>query len=392
MVFSVVALFFLVAASGLPWVRRPELWLAVLVVVFPFSLWIGRLMLGRPFLLSMAVVVTLLFLWTRQPAPARWVRVTLGVAGFALAAWMHGGWYLWLLLVLAFFLCREWRTGWEVAGCWVGGVLIAGILAGDLFAFLGDQVRHLQLALAGGLPGNLMVSEFQPGHGYPVSIGTVVAVIFIRHLAGGGIPPLLQMPTFVMMLLGWAGSFQNMRFWVDWGVAAMMVWMVQMLEPAWERWVVRPPLQRLMVGGFLAGVLFLQVTVDADARWTTQTGKTTLVRHWFEGAEAWLPGEGGVVYNPQMATFYELMHAYPRNEWRFVLGFEPGLMRPDDLAIYRRILESDDMRTMMDWVNRMGPNDRLVMELTRKETPPLPQLEWRQFGGRWWVGRVPTGE
>jgi hypothetical protein len=30
--------------------------------------------------------------------------------------WMHGSWYLWILLFVAFFLAQRWRAGLWLAG------------------------------------------------------------------------------------------------------------------------------------------------------------------------------------------------------------------------------------------------------------------------------------
>src|SRR5208282_2228155 len=72
-VFSVVALFTLVGWSALPWLRRPEAWLMALTATSLTSGVLGRLMLGRPFLLTIAGLLIILFAWqNRGSTPPKW--------------------------------------------------------------------------------------------------------------------------------------------------------------------------------------------------------------------------------------------------------------------------------------------------------------------------------
>ena len=67
-VFSVVALMLLVTLCALPWFRRPEAWLAALFAAAIFiPACTTRFARGRPYILTDAVLITILFLWSRQP-------------------------------------------------------------------------------------------------------------------------------------------------------------------------------------------------------------------------------------------------------------------------------------------------------------------------------------
>jgi hypothetical protein len=91
---SIVGLMLLLSAFVLPRLRWPETWLASLLVVSIFvPRFINRLLLGRPYLFTIAVFLALIFIWfglqNRRP---RWSGIIASVILIALAAWIHGPW------------------------------------------------------------------------------------------------------------------------------------------------------------------------------------------------------------------------------------------------------------------------------------------------------------
>jgi hypothetical protein len=99
------ALFTLVGWSALPWLKRPEAWLITLILMLgvqaPFM---GRFMMGRPFMWSMLALVTILFLWHARGSSPPDKRSCAAMTGLiALAVLLHGVWYFWALPVAAFF-------------------------------------------------------------------------------------------------------------------------------------------------------------------------------------------------------------------------------------------------------------------------------------------------
>ena len=67
-----------------------------------------RFALGRPFVLSMAVVVVLCLLFLRAPgAPHRWRTLALVAVLFGVVIWMHPSWHLFLVPVFACLLARR---------------------------------------------------------------------------------------------------------------------------------------------------------------------------------------------------------------------------------------------------------------------------------------------
>ena len=68
--FSVVALFVLVGWAALPWLKRPEAWLIALTAAGLASDVPLRFLIGRPFILTIAGLLTILFAWQAH-APRR---------------------------------------------------------------------------------------------------------------------------------------------------------------------------------------------------------------------------------------------------------------------------------------------------------------------------------
>ena len=60
-IFSVAALFLLVNGAMLPWLKRPEAWLVALLAAMVVSDLPQRFMLGRPFIITSLVLMTVLF-------------------------------------------------------------------------------------------------------------------------------------------------------------------------------------------------------------------------------------------------------------------------------------------------------------------------------------------
>ena len=88
--------------------------------------------------------------------------------------------------------------------------------------------------------------------------------------------------------------------------------------------------------------------------------------------DAQLPDPGGILYTDDMRVFYQLFAAHPRAPWRYIVGYEPALMPPEDLATLRRILAARSGPNFERWVARMQPADRLVLR-SLEGVPPIPR-------------------
>jgi hypothetical protein len=391
--FSVFALALLVLLPPLRWSGHPESWLLALLAVALFEPAAPhRWMLGRPYLVTTAVLITLAFLWPRL-ANERLPRRLFGglVLLFTASAWMHGSSYLWLLAVGAFLLAGEARAGLRIAAAWGLGVLLGTLLSGEPVAFLVQSLAHPFWALGDAKLQRVLVTEFRPSSGNALMVLAVLALIAWRGLQGGRRRPLAGDPVFLLALGGWVLGLFVLRFWSDWGLSALLVWMTRELDD-WLRETPPPaPRIRLRWALLLAVALFAAVTSDRQDRWTQSLGRQVL-----DAGDAlqapWLPEAGGVLYNDSMRTFYDTFYANPHAPWRYVLGFEAGMMRSEDRATLRRYQLSQRDDALLPWVAKMRPEDRLVLARRTARAPGIAELEWRRVLDAYWIGRLPRSQ
>jgi len=138
-VLSVVGLFALLSVPAIVLLRRPEAWvLSLLTFAVAEPRLFGRLLFGRPFLVTLAAYLAVLFLLPRLQYSARppWPVMGSIVLVLAIAVWMHPIWYLSMLPVLGCLLARWWRAAGRLLGCFLVGVFLASCLTGHPIDFL----------------------------------------------------------------------------------------------------------------------------------------------------------------------------------------------------------------------------------------------------------------
>jgi len=388
---SVLGLFVLAAGAGLAGVRRPEAWLGVLLVFGvawpPLAL---RWMNGRPLLLSVAALIAVLF-WIQsapalQPGRGRWFGL---VALLALAVFVHGVWYLWVLAVAACFLAGERRWGLALAGAWLGGSALAALATGQPVDYLVEAVRTAWRAVQMHPTARTRVSELQPASSGLLLFLVLGGLLTLRALARLEARPLSRLPAFWLAALGWTLGFWNRRFWEDWGLPALMVLAAGDLDLYLRAALAPAAPRRLAVTACLAGALFCAVTSDTDSRWTRSLTRQYLVQGDPELA-GWLPEPGGIFYAADPAFFYETFFKNPRADWRYILGFEMTLMPAEDFEILHRILWNFGAgASYRPWVEKLRPADRLFVRGDPGSPPAIPGLEWHHTRGGMWSGRLP---
>lgn len=386
---AVVSLFFVLNALPLLFLRRPEAWLMSwlgLCVLDPTALL--RFMLGRPFLVSVAALITLSLLWRRLAAPPLDRRAAvLCTLAVTLAAWTHPSWYLFALFLAAVLAAGEWRAAIRLTGCVGAGVLIAAALSGQPLAFLWESARHPFLVL-GQMDGRTLVNELKPNSAPPFLVLGLLGVLAWRVLRGRWRDDGLRDPLLILAAGGWVLGYVSLRFWSDWGLPAGLVWAALEIEEWLEE---RRPVgdwRRLVTTAVVGGAVVLASTSDVVGRWSVRVERSYLPLLQPAAAE-WLPEPGGILYSPDVILFHQLFYQRPEAAWRYMVGFEPGLLPPRDLAVYRDFRKRGTVEALRPWVARMQPRDRLLLELTAGASPGVPELEWKNLGGQLWSGRLP---
>jgi len=390
-IFSVVALFALVNWSPLPWLKRPEAWLvALLAATLASDLWM-RFSLGRPFLLTIAGLLTILFVWhVHDGSPPKWWTVLWLAPLIAICTFVHGVWYLWLLPVAAFFLAGQF--------CW-GGILIAGWLAGAFLgaSLTGHPVDCLYQALIMAyrafslhITQRTLVSEFQPSSGDVLALILFGGLVILRQLGGLKARPLTANPAFWLFCMSWVLGFKASRFMEDWGLPALMMLVACDVQLLLQARFEADSFRRLALTGGLAVAVFLVITNDHDSRWTSNLTQQYLTATEHPELKGWLPDKGGILYSADMTVFYQTFFKNPNADWRYVLGFEPGLMTDEDFEVFHKIMWNyGDAQAYEPWVKKMRPADRLVIRGGRGAVPNSSQLEWDYAVSGVWIGRTP---
>ncbi|MFM2082082.1 MAG: hypothetical protein RL380_773 [Verrucomicrobiota bacterium] len=389
---SVVGLFAVAGWSGLLWLRRPEAWLVPLILIAAGTGLPARFMLGRPFMLTIAALVTVLMLWQRrgERAPG-WREVTLMTGVITAACFLHGCWYLWAVAVLAFGVAQQWRWAVALAASWLGGTVLAGIFTGHPLAFTWQAIEVALQAFGGHETQRTMQSEYQPATGDCFALIVLAGLAILRALTRPKLPPLPRNPAFWLALLGWALGFKASRFWLDWGWPALIVLVACEVQAWWENHIAEKSFARLALTFGLATTLFLAVTADLNNRWTWNRGMQFLSATDPDLA-GWLPADGGIIYSAEMAVFYRTFYQNPEAKWRYVLGYEPIFMPRDDFKTYENILANHDHPvTFLPWVKKLQSADRLIGRLASGLPAAYPQLEWnRSVGDGLCIGRLPS--
>jgi hypothetical protein len=148
--------------------------------------------------------------------------------------------------------------------------------------------------------------------------------------------------------------------------------------------------KRLLLTLILAAAAFLAVTSDWNSRYTKNLTWQFLSVAEHPELEGWLPADGGILYAADMGIFYQTFYKNPNANWRYILGYEPALMPPDDFATYHSIhWNNGDAKAYLPWVEKMKPADRLVINGGGDDRPNIPQLEWFYGVSGLWIGRLP---
>jgi hypothetical protein len=389
--FSVVGLFLLIGVAALPWLRRPESWLvAVILVAGVGANFMGRFMMGRPFLISVAVLIFILFLWHARgeasPRPGWRIGIALG-ALIAVAALLHGAWYLWALPVAAFLLAGEYAWARTLAIAWIAGTAAAALVTGHPFEYPIEAVR-MAVDAFGHATQRTLVTEFRPTPGNLFGLLLIGGLVVMRRVfqaPGTNARPLTTNPAFWLAVLGWVLGYKATRFWEDWGAPALMVLLAIEIQALLETRLPADSLRRLGLAAGLAVTALLATTNDVDSRWTFNLGTPYVIETNPELA-GWVPERGGIWYDVDMFFFYQTFFKNPHAEWRYMVGFEPAMMPREDFVTYQNILLSGgDPRAYEPWVAKLRRQDRLAIR-SNAAAPNIPRLEWTRAVGLW-IGR-----
>jgi len=387
-IFSVVALFLVVNAALLPWLKRPEAWLVALLTAMIISDLPQRFLLGRPFNVSIASLLIILFVTQKAKPQLKYFLAFTGL--IAASTFIHGVWYLWLLPVAAFFFAGEFRWSLLVAGAWLAGTALSALLTGHPADYLAHALMMALNGVGQHTTNRTQVTELQPFGGDILAVIVVGALVALRWFTKSDMAAFARRPAFWLMCGCWLLSFRVSRFWEDWGWPALMVLIVTEMEFLLLTKFATDSSRRLLLTVILALATFLAVTSDLNGRYTKNLTWQFLSVAEHPELDGWLPEQGGILYSADMGIFYQTFYKNPTAGWRYILGYEPALMPAEDFETFHSILWNDgDAKAYAPWVKKMQPADRLVIRGAGGQRPNLPALEWNYGVSGIWIGRTP---
>jgi hypothetical protein len=395
-VLSVAGLLLLLNFVALPWLKLPEAWLAsLLVTAVCIPRVVNRMSLGRPYIFTMSAFVIIILLWTRlENRKPDWKVLIPTTILIALPSWIHGSWYQLGMPIAGLVLAGYWRSALWYGGCWAAGSFLGCALTGHPFQFLFQCVHHLFGVFGDFTVARELVQELLPSGGDPTVVLAIAAIILWRSRSVDWSVRELRNPLFMMAVFGWVAGMKVYRFWDDWGLPAAMLWMALQFQAEIARRVAFGSLRRLLLAFGLALAVYLNCTADINSRYTWNLTNEYLTEQDHPDLKEWLPGNNGIIYSADMRVFNETFFKNPTAPWRYILGFESGLMPPEDLAVVRKVQWNfGDVRAYEPWIEKMRPEDRLVLRASwlRNGGPPnLPQLEWKYAVSDIWVGKLPA--
>ncbi|HEY3864136.1 MAG TPA: hypothetical protein VGO59_19885 [Verrucomicrobiae bacterium] len=388
---STVGLFTLAAWAALPWVKRPEAWIATLILAIGVQAsFMGRFMLGRPLMLSMLALMTILFLQNaRSDAPPGKFSCALMTVCMALAIMLHGVWYFWALPVAAFFLAGQYRWCAALAVCWVAGTILGSLGTGHPMVYVVEAWRQAVSVIGAHSSQGTLVGELQATTSNWFPLALMGGLLILRQLARLPAPPMRSQPAFWLACIGWVLGYRAERFWDDWGMPALMALMALDLDLLLQKRQPARALGRLALMGGLALTLFLTTTNDAGSRWSSSASWEYLKMD-DSSLAGWLPEPGGIFYETDMEFFFHTFFKNPTAPWRYSVGYESALMPKEDFDTYQQILlHFEEPEAYQPWIKKMRPADRLVLSSHSSPAAFLPSLEWKHGVGNLWLGRLP---
>ena len=350
LVFGIVFLAFVAFLPGVVFLRRPEISLILLgaLPVLEFGV-MHRYFTGRPYLIDVACTSSILFLWEafeRNPARKRML-LTL-VALLALRVWIRSTLIMLGIPLLAVFASAWIRGRWKPAGvffgCVAAGIALGTLLTGAPVEFLTYNFKHFYWTLFRREGVQFVVQELEPLKGNVSLFVLVLGYVFVS-LSGGTRRERYAHPAFILGLLGWVLSFTIVRFWFEYGLPAMLVWIALDLQDRIEPRMRTDSPARLLLSIFAAMMFGFAVLLPHRAAWQENPiVRARAVRELYETKPDRMPGKGGVLYAATMRVFFVFFYLFPDAPWQYATGMEAGFMPVEDLRVYEDVNMTGEAR------------------------------------------------
>jgi len=389
--FSIVFLSILFCVTPLFFLRYHEAWLLSIVAIsLAVPVWLFRLFLGRPYIFTMAALLVICLSWPKlKQKNINFPSAFLLISIIALSTWIHCGWYMFALPILALLIAREWKAGLLLTIYSAVGIVIGALATGHPVLFFKQTILHLFLAYGTCDFQHMLVTEFRPAFGEMNIVFMAALFLIWRSLRGKWDRSAIDNPVFILAALSFILGFVTMRVWIDWGIPALGVWLANEFQSVLEDKIPVDSLKRVIITICVCAVLYLSVTSDAGGRWSLAK-PFDFISAEDKNQVGMVPEPGGIIYSDDMTVFYQTFFKNPKAPWRYVLGFEPALMPKEDLEVLLNIKKNFGMpKYYKPWVSKMKREDRLIIRGGPDGPPKIEGLEWHYIALGTWSGRKP---
>ena len=388
LLFSVIGLYLLFNLTGAILSPRPMAWIAALVVLALTDLAATyRAIIGRPYLVACSIALLLLALWTRRDLNLKsWRPWVISVVVLSLAVWIHGSWYLFLLIPFAFFLAGQTRRAGALVLCILLGTLFGALLSGQPLEFLRFHFQAPLQIFSELRVNRQLVSEFQPGNtAIMLVIFCGMLVLYLQRKSSFRLADLTTDPIFMLAVTGWLLGIVVNRFWGEWGRMAITMWLAMRISDLIDvSATLRSPRVRYCLAVFVCLTLVFLSTHDERGRYSERV-MDEAIHLGDPRLAAWAPEADSLIYSNTMLIFYMHYFAYPRAPWKYVVGFESSMMPEDDLKVLRNIHFNFNLGgEFAPWVKKMRPQDRII---TRTLIPGIKGIDWIQASRNFYIGK-----
>ena len=388
LLFSIVGLFFLFNFTGSLVSPNKAAWIIVLIVMFLFDRSIiHRTMLGRPFILSNIVSLLLLRLWFVDCKINYWVKYIVSIITLSLAVWIHGTWYTFLLLPTALLLSGQIRKTLGLTFCIIVSTFIGAYLTGEFNEFLHFHYVATLNIFSERIYNWQLVTEFAEGNIHILwSIPTIFIICLLVQTKKLKFNDLSKDAVFILILLTWLLSIKVVRFWVDWGMVALMFWLSYKLSELIQdmQTIKKPLIRRLLFLVILVAAILLIPSYSWGNRKEMSSYSVDFTKEEFVSFK---PLDGGIIYNDSMRHFYVQYYAEPDGKYKYILGFEPAIMPLEDKKVFRDISYSQfHYKAYKPWVDKLTKKDRLFASVDLSDY--YPQLDWIKASNKLYIGKI----
>lgn len=395
--FSVIGLFFLLNLCGIISAPNAICWLLAFLAMLLFDPGLlGRILSGRPYIVSCAITLLIFRLWALPGSESefntnkkRYFRLIISIVLFAIGTWIHGSWYLFLMIPFSFLLAGKIKEAKYLVSCVIAGTLLGAFMTGNFVSFLLYHFYATINIYSEKTFNWLLVSENASGSQISCFIPFVAAIIGLCiYKKKTTFKELTLDPAFLFMMLSWLLSIMIIRFWVDWGRMSLLFWMSYRFKDLIDSSItLKEPRVKYCLFAFIVCTLVFWCINDGGGRYSKAVFDQP-IDFSEERLQGWAPESGGIVYSDSMGVFYKHFFEYPTAPWKYILGFESAIMKDDDKKILRRIGYNFRLpEEFLPWINKMTKADRLI---TIGSVGDFPQLESIRGARNYWIYRLKT--